>query len=238
MSEKKVPYVLLIGIEDQLANIFNTKREIIDITQSFAKSVNKEVPITEVGTETKQDILRENIGCFSDDEILDFMGQLEKLSYIKYEDYLCEEIDELLTYQDRGNGSGKSRNSITDLLNGYPLKIKTQWRSACLSFDKGNYRDSLDNMRLTIELLVKHVTRANKSLENQKENLGKFFKAKGINSEIVNLFWRMLNMYEIIQNHEVKHNVPEDLSCEEITFLLNQSSVIIKFLIECDSKEF
>ena len=46
MSEKKVPYVLLIGIEDQLANIFNTKRDIIDITQSCAKSGNKEVPIT------------------------------------------------------------------------------------------------------------------------------------------------------------------------------------------------
>lgn len=44
MSKNKVPYVLLVGIEDQLADVFDTKQEIIDITRSFAKNVDKEVP--------------------------------------------------------------------------------------------------------------------------------------------------------------------------------------------------
>ena len=77
MSKNKVPYVLLVGIEDQLADVFDTKQEIIDITRSFAKNVDKEVPVTHVGYETKKEILRKNIGCFSDDEIFDFMFHLE-----------------------------------------------------------------------------------------------------------------------------------------------------------------
>ncbi|WP_297815955.1 hypothetical protein [uncultured Lactobacillus sp.] len=232
----RVPYALLIGIENQLESIFNTKQELIDLTQYFAKSVGKEVPLTDVVDGTKREILRKNIGCLSDDEIFDFMSQLEKLSYIKYEEYLCEEIDELLSYQD--NGSSKSRGSITDLLSCYPQKIKNQWRKACLFFDKGDYRESLDDIRLTIELLVKEITRSEKSLENQKSNLGKFFKVKGINNQIVNLFWKMLDMYMNIQNDEAKHDVPENLGHEEITFLMNQASLIIRFLVDCDSKEF
>lgn len=54
MSKNKVPYVLLVGIEDQLADVFDTKQEIIDITRSFAKNVDKEVPVTHVGYETKK----------------------------------------------------------------------------------------------------------------------------------------------------------------------------------------
>ena len=236
MSKNKVPYVLLVGIEDQLADVFDTKQEIIDITRSFAKNVDKEVPVTHVGYETKKEILRKNIGCFSDDEIFDFMSQLEKLSFIKYEDYLCEEIDKLLAYQE--SGSNRSRSSITDLLSGYPPKIKIQWRQECLFYDNKDYRNSLDNMRLTIELLVKEVTRSNKSLENQKKNLGNFFKVKGMNSQVVNLFWKMLDMYDTIQDNEAKHDVPNDLNREEITFLMNQASLIIRFIIECDNKEF
>lgn len=238
MSRNKVPYVLLMGIENQLENIFSTKQEIIDITCSFAESVGKKAPITDAGDGTKRKILRENIGCLSDDEIFDFMSQLKKISYIKYEDYLCEEIDELLAYQDQESRNGKSRSSITDLLSSYSPKIKMQWRKACLFYDNKDYRNSLDNVRLTIELLVKEVARSDKSLENQKEGLGKFFKAKGMNRQIVNLFWRMLDMYEVIQNDEAKHNVPENLSYEEVTFLMNQASLIIRFIIECDNKEF
>lgn len=238
MERNKVPYALLIGIEDQLANIFNTKQEIIDITKYFAKSINKRVPISEAGNETKQEILRQNIDCFSDDEIFDFISQLKKISFIKCENYLCEEIDELLEYQASEIHNSKSRETIRDLLNDYPSKIKNQWSKACRFFDKGEYRESLDSIRLSLELLVKNITRADKSLENQKKNLGNFFKAKGISSQITNLFLKMLNMYEKIQNDKVKHDVPEDLNCEEIAFLMNQASTIIKFLIACDKKGF
>ena len=45
-------------------------------------------------------------------------------------------------------------------------------------------------------------------------------------------------MYDTIQDNEAKHDVPNDLNREEITFLMNQASLIIRFIIECDNKEF
>ncbi|MGE9848430.1 DUF4145 domain-containing protein [Lactobacillus amylovorus] len=240
MSKKSsVPYVLLITIEDQLQDIIPTKNEIIDLTRAFAQSVGKEVPIDTIDFDlTKKDILRQNLDCLSDDEKFDFMSQIQKLSYVKCRPELEEEITNLLSYQDRITGSKDSRNSISGLLAAYPPKIRKQWTKACIFFDKDDYRNALDNVRLAVELLVKELTKSDASLENQQKNLGNFLKAKGIGKQVRNYLHNILNIYEKIQNNEVKHDVPESLSREEVTFIMNQSYVLIKFLVDCDNKAF
>lgn len=235
-KQSNVPYVLLVGIENQIQD-FMSKSEIIDLTKAFAKGVNKKVPITEVGYETKKEILAKNIGCLSEDEKFEFMSQLQKLSFIKCRPELDEEITDFLSYRVQINSS-KSRNSISDLLVIYPPKIRRQWVKACAFFDKKDYRNSLDNMRLTVELLVKNLTKSDASLENQKENLGKFLQAKGINKQVSNFLFKILNIYEKIQNDQAKHDVPDHLKHEEVTFIMNQSYVIIKFLVDCDKSSF
>lgn len=235
-TQNNVPYVLLIGIENQIQD-FMSKREIIDLTQAFAESVNKKVPITEAGYETKKEILAQNIGCLSEDEKFDFMSQLQKLSFIKCRPELDEEINDFLSYRVQINSS-KSRNSISDLLATYPPKIRQQWVKACVFFDRDDYRNSLDNVRLAVELLVKFLTKSDASLENQKKNLGRFLQAKGINKQVSNFLFKILNIYERIQNDQAKHDVPDHLKHEEVTFIMNQSYVIIKFLVDCDKLPF
>ena len=46
----------------------------------------------------------------------------------------------------------------------------------------------------------------------------------------------MLDLYLKIQNNEAKHSLPNDLSHAEVSMLMNQSTVIIKFLIDCDKQ--
>lgn len=116
----------------------------------------------------------------------------------------------------------------------YSIDLKNQWQRTYRFYDHLDYRNALDNMRLTIELLIKRITGSEASLENQKSALGKFFEDKDISKEVRNLFFKMLDMYEKIQNHEAKHNLPQNLNSKEIKFLMNQSTVIIKFLIDCD----
>ncbi|MCH4139163.1 MAG: DUF4145 domain-containing protein [Lactobacillus amylovorus] len=166
------------------------------------------------------------------------MSQIQKLSYVKCRPELEEEITNLLSYQDRITGSKDSRNSISGLLAAYPPKIRKQWTKACIFFDKDDYRNALDNVRLAVELLVKELTKSDASLENQQKNLGNFLKAKGIGKQVRNYLHNILNIYEKIQNNEVKHDVPESLSREEVTFIMNQSYVLIKFLVDCDNKAF
>lgn len=93
-------------------------------------------------------------------------------------------------------------------------------------------------MRLTIELLIKRITGSKASLENQTNVLGKFFKEKDISKEVRNLFFKMLDMYAKIQNHEAKHNLPQNSNSKEIKFLMNQSTVIINFFKDCDKEIF
>ena len=89
---------------------------------------------------------------------------------------------------------------------------------------------------MAIELLVRNVTGKAASLENQKKNLGPLLKQKGISRQVRNFFFNMLDVYEKIQDDNAKHNVPTKLSEEEVSFLMNQSAVIIRFLIDCDKK--
>lgn len=239
-KHSSIPSVLLLDIEDKLGGIIS-KEDAVELTQAFAKSVGKIVPIDDVRENpfiSPEDVLKENIDCLSDDEIFEFMAQLQKLSYVKYNSELDEEITDFLSYQDQMNGSGKSRNNISNLLEVYSPKIRQQWIKACVFFDKEDYRNALDNVRLAVELLVKTLTKSNASLENQQKTLGSFLKAKGINKQIRNYLFRILDVYEKVQNDQAKHDVPESLNPEEVTFIMNQSYVIIKFLIDCDNRAF
>ena len=238
-KRSSVPPVLLIDIEDKLAELIS-EEEAIELTQAFAKGINKEIPIIDPRDPflSPNEVLKENIDCFSDDEKFEFIAQVQKLSYVKRNPEFEEEITDFLSYQDQMNGSRKSRNNISSLLATYPPKIRQQWIKAGVFLNNCVYRNALFNFRQKVELLVKNLTKSESSLENQKKNLGNFLEAKSIDTQIRNYVFKILNIYEKIQNDQAKHDVPESLSFEEVSFIMNQSYVIIKFLIDCDNKAF
>lgn len=226
-------FILLDDIENQLKEIF-TGNEIISLTQSYANSVGKKVPYTSVGYNSKKDILSANLNILSYDEKLSFFDEIRQHSQVRSHTDLCAQIDRLVAKDSKP--TIKVRNSISDLISEYSDDINSQWKKAYYFYDRGDYRNSLDSIRLTIELLVKNITNTDKSLENQTSNLGKFFATQGISKETRNLFFRMLDLYLKIQNNEAKHSLPNDLSHAEVSMLMNQSTVIIKFLIDCDKQ--
>lgn len=231
--KNRIPLVLLNDVEDQISQHFSAN-ELIDLTYEFAKSYNKSIPIDEpnYGSFNKKELLSTNLNVLSDNEKIEFLSQIKYHSRLCEDDFLRDEID--LLVKDASNGVIKARNSFSTLLETYSIDLKNQWQRTYRFYDHLDYRNALDNMRLTIELLIKRITGSEASLENQKSALGKFFEDKDISKEVRNLFFKMLDMYEKIQNHEAKHNLPQNLNSKEIKFLMNQSTVIIKFLIDCD----
>lgn len=231
--KNRIPLVLLNDVEDQISQHFSAN-ELIDLTYEFAKSYNKSIPIDEpnYGSFNKKELLSKNLNVLSDNEKIEFLSQIKYHSRLCEDDFLRDEID--LLVKDASNGVIKARNSVSTLLETYSIDLKNQWQRTYRFYDHLDYRNALDNMRLTIELLIKRITGSEASLENQKSALGKFFEDKDISKEVRNLFFKMLDMYEKIQNHEAKHNLPQNLNSKEIKFLMNQSTVIIKFLIDCD----
>ncbi|EFO66412.1 MAG: hypothetical protein N4R23_01420 [Lactobacillus iners] len=232
--KNRIPLVLLNDVEDQISQHFSAN-ELIDLTYQFAPSFNKHIPI-EVPDyalfNNKKELLSKNLDALSDEQKVDFLSQIKYHSRLSEDDFLRDEID--LLVKDASDGVIKARNSVSTLLETYSIDLKNQWQRTYRFYDHLDYRNALDNMRLTIELLIKRITGSEASLENQKSALGKFFEDKDISKEVRNLFFKMLDMYEKIQNHEAKHNLPQNLNSKEIKFLMNQSTVIIKFLIDCD----
>lgn len=237
--KSNLPVALLDDIKTQLAPLFS-RAELYDITTDFIKSVGKRPPVSEntmFVTETKgyysrERILGTNLKVLNDTEKVEFLSQISKHSRLK-DTALKEEIKTVISDFKTPN---KSRDRISDLLNSYPKGINEQWKKSYYFYDKTDYRNALDSVRLAIELLVRNVTGKAASLENQRKNLGPLLKQKGISRQVRNFFFNMLDVYEKIQDDNAKHNVPTKLSEEEVSFLMNQSAVIIRFLIDCDKK--
>lgn len=96
------------------------------------------------------------------------------------------------------------------------------------------HRNVLDDLRLSLEILLKNIFGNNKSLEKQMENVGSFVKTRGGSSELSNMFLKLLDYYSKYQNSYVKHN--DDVIEEEIEFVVEITSSFMKHLIRLNSR--
>jgi len=114
-----------------------------------------------------------------------------------------------------------------------------------------NERNILDDLRLSLEILLKkllcndkslenqindiglYVLKKllcnDKSLENQINDIGLYVKDKGVSLEVRNMFTTLLVYYTKYQNNYVKHN--DLVKRDEIDLIVNLTGAFISFLI-------
>lgn len=134
----------------------------------------------------------------------------------------------------RAKDNGYQKRDITSelkiLLVPYP-ESRMLYEAALMKFDKEELlRNSLDDLRLSLEYLVKGILGNNKSLENQKSELGKYMHEKGAHTEIRNQFQKMLDLYTSFPNSHVKHGNSSDKQAGE--FILNQTESFMRYLLK------
>lgn len=230
MNNKHLSTMLLNEIEDKLKDLY-TGSEIIRLTNNYAEEIGKEVTFHVVGYNSKKDILAQNIADLGYEGQIGFFREIQKLSPVKEDEALVAQINDLLANANSSNQ--KARDDIDAILSKYPDNIIKTWHDAFNFFDQGDYRNSLDSIRLTLELVVREILNNGKSIEHQTKELGKYLESRGISKEFRNLFFRVLDMYNKIQNDFAKHSTPDGLKVSEIRFLMNQAVIILKFLDEC-----
>ena len=94
----------------------------------------------------------------------------------------------------------------------------------------------MDDLRFSLEVLVKAILKNSKSLENQKAELGNFLKENGISVEIRNLYTdKILDFYIKYQNNNVKHS--ENFNEIEVDFIFEQTAVLMILLIKLDNNK-
>jgi len=116
-----------------------------------------------------------------------------------------------------------------ELLINYPASQKI-FNEAMSKYKQKIYqRNVLDDMRLSLELFLKEILKNQKSLENQLSDIGKFQKEKGLSSEFIGMFKKLLDYYTKYQNNHVKHN--DNVNPTEIDMVINLTVLFMKSFV-------
>jgi hypothetical protein len=128
-------------------------------------------------------------------------------------------------------------DSVLAGLEDYP-KVAKQFETALRIYQSGEtdkYRNLLDNLRFALEQLLKNILNNQKSLENQKNFILPWLKAKGLHDEVVNLYERLLSTYQNYQNNAVKHK--DDFSINEVEFMIYLTGNFMRLIIQLATQE-
>ena len=118
-------------------------------------------------------------------------------------------------------------------LEDYPDSLSL-YAQALEKYEHGAFqRNLLDDLRLSLEKLLKEIFQNGKSLENQISFVGGHIKSNGGSSELSNMFVKLLDYYAKYNNSYVKHD--DAVIEEEIEFILEITSSFMKHLVRLSS---
>lgn len=189
--------------------------------------------------ESKSKFLFRNLDILSDEQVyetLNFLG--EKINSNTIDD----NGKKILEYIDKMNKQFPEYSRVELILNLQSVEETKHWlvnfpesltlynQAEKQYIEKKYHRNLVDNLRLSLELLLKSLTGVNKSIENQNisDVLSKL-RSENISKEFINMFHKLIEYYTKYNNTFVKHddNVPET----EIEVIFEITSTFMKFLI-------
>lgn len=212
--------------------------KIVEYCNSYAITFNRVIPHRHYPFDApnKRTALKENLRAFDAAEQFRIVKEMCELPafegnekakelkitlYKRYGDLAVEKISETELIQ-----------STKHWLSGHPDALK-QYESALSKFESGVFeRNTLDDIRLSFELLVRDLLGNNKSLENQISGIGGILDKIGTSVELKNMVQKIIDYYTKFQNNHVKHD--DAVNENEIEYVIELTSVIMKFLIKAD----
>lgn len=94
---------------------------------------------------------------------------------------------------------------------------------------KHNYRHAMDDLRLSLELLLKEILSNDKSLNNQTNDLREYLGRKGKSTEIIGVANNDMQALARYFDKHVKHN--NDVKTNEIDYITYLTSNIVHLLL-------
>ena len=229
---------ILGGTDSELSG-----REICEYLAEYAVEYNVVIPYASYSNKdfpNKRTALEKNLKCFTPEQqykIIDELCRLPKFSENeKVQDLLIKLVSRYQEFSTETNELPEIVLKTKEWLDDYP-QAKQYYEDALNKKNNNIYtRNLLDDLRFSLEVLVKAILKNSKSLENQKAELGNFLKKHSISVEIRNLYTdKILEFYTAYQNHNVKHN--ENYNEIEVDFIFEQTVVLMRLLIKLDNKK-
>ncbi|MFH5781510.1 hypothetical protein [Heyndrickxia oleronia] len=183
----------------------------------------------------KRTALRSNIEKFSGEQQFQLIHWLCELPQFKEQESIQTLKLRLLTNYGKQYGMINIPNSSIveetyHWLNDYPKALE-KYSEGLTKFQANLFeRSSIDDIRLSFELVVKQILINDKSLENQISEIGSRLKEKDVSPELRNMYVKLMDYYTKYQNTYVKHD--DRVNKNEIEYIIELTSLMMKFLIK------
>lgn len=213
---------------------------VLEISNKFAVEYNVNIPHTRLykGYQyfpNKRTALKENLYKFSEEQAFEIIKYITELPY--FQDNIDFKKVKVLLYKNfpnyvKDNNEELDLNIIENkkLLDKFP-NAKKVYEDAVSQFDLGLYeRNIIDNLRVSLELLIKEILSNDKTLENNIKEISAYLKNKNCSQHFINMFIKLLDYYTKFNNDNIKHNY--NLNKEEIEFVFELTNSFIKILIK------
>lgn len=215
-----------------------TGSKIAEYCNAYAVDYGVDIPYSEYpfpDAPNKRTALRENLKCFEPEQQYTIIKELCELDKLKEAEGVRELKLKLISQYSSEFGSSESGveevlvKGTRHWLNDYPESLALYEQALLKHQNKVFERNLLDDLRLSLELLLKKVLGNDKSLENQLPHIGQFFKSKGCSKELTNMFMKLLDYYAKYNNEYVKHS--DSIKDTEIDFLFELTSSFMRLMI-------
>jgi len=220
-----------------------TGPKLVEITTAYAADFAVDIPHVRYpfAAPNKKTALLDNLICFAPKqqyqiirELCDRLnpeGKISPLVALKVK--LFSEYND---FADQDNNEAIHKTLLLETrhwLADYP-EVKKLFDDALQKHDNGVFRrNTLDDLRLALEILVCKLLGNNKSLENQIPLIGQFVKEQGGSLELANMFQRLIDYYTKYQNTYVKHD--DAVIASEIEFVFELTSSFMKHFLRLKS---
>ncbi len=216
--------------------------QIIEETSAWAVDCGVNLPHHAMGMSNKRTVLRENLMVFHGaDRYRVIKALCERKQFEKNPQVQELRIKLIATYGPIFDAKGAEElddpliGATSHWLAAYP-EASSAFQAALVKY-RGNVfsRNLLDDLRLSLETLVKSILNNGKSLENQKAELGDFLKQRESSPELRQMFVTLLSFYCNYQNSYVKHN--DKVNDDEVEFVFELTACFLKHLVRLHSKQ-
>ena len=213
---------------------------IAEFSSAYAIDFDIEIPFPEypfpADLPNKRTALRENLKAFNPEQQFKIIKELSELPHFENNAGVKDLRIKLISrYGALGEGNAKEEinESLVEetqhWLSEYPEALKLY--NDCLEKHSNgiHQRNLLDDLRLSLETLLKTILENGKSLENQIADLGKYINERNGSKELNNMFLKLIDYFSKYQNTYVKHN--DNVNYNEVEIIIEMASSFMKFIV-------
>ncbi len=233
----KLPFIERVG--DILGDTQNgiSGSDIARYFSDYSVKYNVNIPYCSypfLNAPNKRTALKENLKCFSDEQQFIIIKELCELDRFNNDNNVKNlKIQLISQYQYLDSSLDVVNKILIDetllWLQDYP-KAMNSYQSALNKFNNRIFeRNLLDDLRLSLELLLKQILNNDKSLENQLSEISSLLNIKNGSKELNNMFQKLIDYFCKYQNTHIKHN--DNVIEEEVEFILEITSSFMKHFI-------